>query len=180
MTHEISFLIIGAIIGAILGLAITLWWEGRKSRRKDKVFSEIYSMYEGIYLAFKKYSTDETDINKAAKYFELVREKNLFTIKDGISLSGNKDFTGQIRMSEAIYSSGNGYYQHSKDDHNVIRFGFLEIQLTLNGILAHETIYNDEGTQNSDGYRWVKQETTRKDEILNECRKIQQQKSIGR
>jgi hypothetical protein len=83
-------------------------------------------------------------------------------------------------MSEAIYSYGSGYYQHDKDKHGITRFGFLEIQLSENHILAHETIYNDVGTQNSDAYRWLKQNFNLRDQIYKKCRDIQQKKSDPR
>jgi hypothetical protein len=52
----------------------------------------------------------------------------------------------KIPMSETTHNYGNGYCQHERD---------LEVQLTKNEILIHETIYNDKGDQNSDGYRWI-------------------------
>ena len=158
--------IILLVVGAFLGLSITLLWEKYRDIRKNRRYAKSYSKYEGVYLAFSKYDTSE---DKALKYLEIVREKNCFNIVLGISLQGHEDFTGRITMSETIHNYGKGYCQHERDKHNI-----------KNEILIHESIYNDKGDQNSDGYRWIKQNITRKDEIFFMCRQKQQKKLASR
>lgn len=160
-------------LGAILGLALTLLWDYITTTKKNCYFSNKLKKYEGLYLAFNKYDTADS---KPFRCFELKQDKNKLRIINGISLLGYEDYKGEINMLDNNLNFGNGYFQHNKAPDNFIGFGFLEVQLTGNEILVHETIYNDGGSQNSDPYRWIKQDLKRREEILKEKRIVQKEK----
>lgn len=168
---ELHPMFISAIIGLFL---VILWEEGikhlfRKCKNKRK-----YSKYEGCYLAFNKYQND-FNVSNAFHFFELKRNGNNFLITNGISMLGHPDFHAQISLSLSNPNDGTGYYQHEKNlKDQITRFGFLEIQLAGNSILCHETIYNEEGDQNSDAYIWMKQKPKDCENIRKKSRDIQE------
>jgi len=94
-------------------------------------------------------------------------------IRNGISVLGSEDYNSVITMDENNSNHGTGHYQHKIGPEGTIKFGFLEVQLADSEILVHETIYNKDGAQNSDAYRWVKQDFSKREEIFNKYRDIQ-------
>jgi hypothetical protein len=172
--NSISFLIIGAVLGAFFGLALALLRDCIMTVRKNRYFSNSLKRYEGLYLAFNKYDAADS---KPFRCFELKQDKNKLRIINGISLLGYEDYKGEINMLDNNLNFGNGYFQHNKAPDKFIGFGFLEVQLTGDEILVHETIYNDGGCQNSDAYRWIKQDSKKRNEIIKEKRLLQKEKS---
>ncbi|WP_460516287.1 hypothetical protein [Cyclobacterium sediminis] len=160
------------ILGAILGLALTLLWEYIMAIKKNCHFRNKLKKYEGLYLAFNKYDTVDS---KPFRCFELKQDKNKLRIVNGISLLGYEDYKGEINMLDKNLNFGSGYFQHNKAPDNFIGFGFLEVQLTGDEILVHETIYNDGGKQNSDPYRWIKQDSKKREEIIKGKRLLQKE-----
>lgn len=160
-------------LGAILGLGLTLMWNCIMTIKENWYFSSILKKYEGLYLAFNKYEIADS---KPFRCFELKQDRNSLKIINEISLHGYEDYKGEINMLENNLNFGNGYFQHNKAPDSFIGFGFLEVQLTGNGILVHETIFNDNGFQNSDPYRWIKQDSKRRKEIIEESRLSQKKK----
>jgi len=158
------------IVGAIIGLLLSLLWNFIKNQCLYSKYRKYYSKYEGLYLAYNKYDLKKENLFRC---FELVRNKNKFIIRTGISTLGHEDFDAEITMNENNWDYGKGYYQHNRSPDGITRFGFLEIQLADPNILVHETIYNKKGEQNSDAYRWIKQFPSNKEEFIDEYRQIQ-------
>lgn len=167
---DYGLLLFGALLGALIGLGFSLLYDWRNKNKRRKTINSICSKYEGIYLSYEKY--DQEDQPKY--FFELTRDENLFQIKDGVAIIGHEDFDAEITMAEPTFQNGRGYYQHKKSLDGATRFGFLEIQLAKDEILVHVTIHK-EGKENSDAYRWVKQEYSKKDELKNKYRELQQE-----
>lgn len=161
-------LIAGAIIGTILGWLLTVAFNYFGDKRRKKKFRKALSSYEGFYLGYEKYDSNENIVD----CFELKRKNNIFIIKDGITTSGHEDFDAEIIIDENGLRQGYGFYQHQRSPDKVIRFGFWEIQLAGNEILVHVTIHKD-GEKNSDAYRWVKQKKESIEELTNWCRNEQ-------
>ncbi|MFC5625414.1 hypothetical protein [Algoriphagus winogradskyi] len=173
-SNEFQLLWIGAILGAFLGLLLSkiASWIGKKS--KYRRFKKLYSKYSGVYLAYKKYDRE----NKSAyRCFILKQDKNMLLIENGISVIGNEDFNGMITMDENNFNHGKGHFQHNPNSNGEIGFGFLEIQLANDVILVHETIYNKNGGQNSDAFRWIKQSDSDSKKITEKYREFQLQNS---
>jgi hypothetical protein len=145
---------IGAVLGTIVSSIIGIFIFFIKNWQRKCRFKNQYSKYEGSYLAYQKYDTGQ---NTPFRSFKLQRKGNEFFIENGKSCLGYPDFIARIRMDENSRDHGRGYYYHDVTKDNIVRFGFLEVQLANDLILVHETIYNEKGEQNSDAYRWIKQ-----------------------
>ncbi len=171
--NSYSYLLIGALIGSIFGLLLTLLWEFIRTKRKNHRIKQALKQYEGLYLSFNKYDDAK---QKVFRCFELKRQKNKLIIKNGISLLGYEDFFGEINLSDFNLKHGTGYFQHFKDPKSWVGFGFLEVQLADIMILAHEIIFNKENKQNCDPYRWIKQDAVETKAIVSKHREIQQSK----
>lgn len=169
-TNEMQSLLIGAIIGAIFGLILSILATWIALQFKYRTFKKALSKYSGIYLAINKYDKEAI---KVYRCFELRQYRNTFIIEDGISVLGNEDYNALITINENNLNHGTGYYRHNIGPEGTIKFGFLEIQLAGSEILVHETIYNQEGKQNSDAYRWVKQDFSKRHELFEKYRNIQ-------
>lgn len=152
--NSINFfeLIFGAVLGLVLSGLISFLY---RSCRREKI-SKILSPYEGVYIAYDKFNCVEKKY-----FFELKRKNNLFFIDYGKSISKDiTDFKAEITMAPPLYNSGKGFYQHEKNENNIIGFGFLDIQLAeANTILVHSTFSKDRNVY-KDGYIWIKQEKT--------------------
>jgi len=159
-----SLLLIGALIGALIGYLISLLHDRVRIRKKLKNYKKRYEEYVGIYLVYKKYEMDEPYY-----CFNLKREKNTFIIENGVSKLGFEEIYSVISMHDFNPNYGNGYYRHKPNNKGIIRYGFWEIQLDKDRILAHETIYYKEG-QVSSPYVWVKQRTNSPTEFLKNIR----------
>jgi hypothetical protein len=168
--NEMKLLWVGAIIGAVLGFILSQIATFAVRQIKYYHFNSIYSGYSGVYLAVKKYDGEN---KKVYRCFELKQRRNVFTVENGISVLGNEDYDSVITMDENNEKHGRGHFQHKVGTDGTIGFGFLEVQLASGVILAHETIYNREGGQNSDAFRWIKQDPSRRDEIFKQYREIQ-------
>lgn len=167
--HDYQLLIIGALLGAVIGYLISLLHGWTIRYFKKRQISKVCSSYEGIYLAYEKYDKNE----EPKYYFELNRNGSRFIIRNGIAITGHEDYYTEITMNEPSYKRGQGYYQHHKSLDGATRFGFLEIQLAKNEILVHVTIHKG-GVENSDAYRWVKQDYALKEDLERKYRDIQQ------
>lgn len=161
------------IFGAILGLFLTLAWNYIIFIKKNCYYKSRLKKYEGFYLAYNKYDNDDRN---PFRCFDLKLKANRFKIVNGISMLGYEDYKGEINMLDFNLNFGNGYFQHNKAPDNFIGFGFLEIQLTGDEILVHETIYNKNGHQNSDPYRWIKKDPEDIGNLKKQYRQIQQEK----
>lgn len=158
------------ILGALLGFMLNFLKDTILNIRKKLKYKKYYSKYEGFYLAYKKYDNKN---EKVYRCFELIRDRNKFIIKNGISTLGHEDFNAEITMNENNWNHGYGYIQDSKSVDNITGFGFLEIQLANTEILVHEKIYNNKEVQNSNAYKWIKQFPENRDNFFNEYRQIQ-------